>query len=205
MDPLEGHERPILALAVSPDGAALATGGVDGAILLWDPAAGAAARVLNAHDGPVWSLAFDPSGRRLFSAGNDGIVRQWDASTGMLLPEGATGPAAVATRVVPADPGERQFRKCVICHTVTPDDGNRAGPTLHRLFGREAGSLPGYAYSPALVDSTIVWTEETVARLFEIGPEALTPGSKMPLQKIQDPADRAALVRYLRRVTEGVP
>ncbi len=74
-------------------------------------------------------------------------------------------------------------------------------PLKGGLFGRRAGSVPGYPYSRALAESGITWTEETVARLFEVGPEALTPGSTMPLQRLPDPADRAALVAYLRAVT----
>ena len=38
-------------------------------------------------------------------------------------------------------------------------------------------------------------------RLFDIGPENLVPGSKMPLQRMPDAQDRALLVDYLRRVT----
>ena len=45
----------------------------------------------------------------------------------------------------------------------------------------------------------IVWTPETVSRLFEIGPAAYTPGTKMPEQRITDPADREALVDWLQR------
>jgi cytochrome c len=97
--------------------------------------------------------------------------------------------------------GAELFRKCVACHTVTPDGGHRAGPTLHDLFGRVAGSQPDYSYSPALRESDLVWTAETVDRLFEIGPENLVPGSKMPLQRMPDPEDRARLIDYLKQVT----
>lgn len=49
---------------------------------------------------------------------------------------------------------------------------------------------------------SLVWTPETVAALFEHGPEAYTPGSRMPEQRLPDPADRRALTDYLRRMTE---
>ena len=32
--------------------------------------------------------------------------------------------------------GAQVFRACAACHTLTPSDGNRAGPTLHGIFGR---------------------------------------------------------------------
>ena len=97
-----------------------------------------------------------------------------------------------------AENGRKLFRACAFCHTLTPDGGKRAGPTLWRLFGREAGSVAGYHYSEALKGSGIVWTEETVARLFELGPETFTPGSKMPLQRLPDPQQRADLIAYLK-------
>ena len=41
---------------------------------------------------------------------------------------------------------------------------------------------------------------KAVSELFAIGPHRLTPGSKMPLQRIPDAADRAELVRFLLRM-----
>jgi cytochrome c len=70
------------------------------------------------------------------------------------------------------------------------------------LFGRRAGTVAGYPYSPALRNSAIVWTEQTVDRLFALGPHIVTPGSKMPLQRMADPSERAALIAYLRRQTK---
>ena len=99
-------------------------------------------------------------------------------------------------------PGERQFaRKCSICHSLTPTDGNRAGPTLYGVFGRKAGAVKGYLYSDGLKRSKIVWSAKTIAQLFDLGPDRLTPGSKMPLQKIRDPANRQALISYLEKAT----
>lgn len=126
--------------------------------------------------------------------------RRWAGTTLPLLAPAlllAAGPAL-------ADPdpehGKLLFRACALCHTLTPDGGNRAGPTLWALFGRPAGTVPGYRYSAALKGSGIVWDEATVSRLFEVGPETMTPGSKMPLQTIPSASDRADLVAYLKEV-----
>ena len=99
------------------------------------------------------------------------------------------------------DHGAQVFRACVACHTLTPDEGNRAGPTLHGIFGRRIATLPGYNFSPALKALGIVWTPETVAKLFEVGPMAYTPGTKMPEQQIGSAEDRDALVKFLEKVT----
>jgi len=101
------------------------------------------------------------------------------------------------------DRGAEVFRACVACHTLSPDEGNRAGPTLHGVFGRRIATLPGYNFSPALKQLDIMWTPETVAKLFEVGPMQYTPGTKMPEQKIGVPEDRQALVRFLEKATKG--
>jgi len=99
------------------------------------------------------------------------------------------------------DHGADVFRACIACHSLRADEGVRAGPTLAGIFGRRIATLPGYNFSEALKQLDIVWTPETVAKLFEIGPMAYTPGTKMPEQTIGSPEDRAALVRFLERAT----
>lgn len=196
---LVGHEAPVLALAVEPASGRLASGDLKGRIVLWALPEGRAERVLEPHAGPVWDLAFGGPRPVLWSAGNDAVVRRWAEGE----PEASSRVAAsnAPSGAEEGERGARLFRACRACHTLEADGGNRAGPTLFRLFGRPAGSVPGYPYSEALARSGIVWTEETVDRLFALGPETFTPGSKMPLQRMPDPGDRAALIAYLKRVT----
>jgi len=192
--------KPIVALAASADGRYLAAAGIDDAIVLLDANGLKSVRSLNGAGTPVWSLAFSASGKRLLAGGADHLVREWDVETGERL-----GPATEASADPMAEyagnPDAEVFRACVACHTLDPDDGNRAGPTLHGIFGRRIASVPGYHYSPAFRGMDIIWTPETVSRLFEIGPSEYTPGTKMPEQTISDPEDRAALIRFLQAET----
>ncbi|MGL4729372.1 MAG: c-type cytochrome, partial [Bosea sp. (in: a-proteobacteria)] len=150
---------------------------------------------------PVWSLAFAADGRELFSGGADRLVRRWNAQTGEHI--GAVSPRAGESVMagLSEERGAQVFRACAACHTLTPQDGNRAGPTLHGVFGRKIGTAAGYNFSPALTKMEIVWSAETIARLFEIGPNAYTPGTKMPEQTIPSADDRKALVEWLEKVT----
>ena len=71
------------AIALSPDGRLLATGGRDGRVILW-PLGGGAARTAR-HEGPVRDLVFADEGQLLVSASEDSTVRGWaTASAGEL-------------------------------------------------------------------------------------------------------------------------
>ena len=194
---IEAAEAPVIALAFSPDGARLAAASPRGGVGLFEVASGKPVFTLNGPGLPVWSLGFTADGRQILTGGADRLVRRWDPRTGDDL-----GSAALER---PADPfagleggrGAEVFRACVACHTLGPDGGERAGPTLHGVIGRRIGGLPGYAYSPGFAGRDITWSKETIARLFELGPAAFTPGTKMPEQRVTSPEDRAALVDFI--------
>ena len=58
-----------------------------------------------------------------------------------------------------------------------------------------------YRYSETLTGSDIVWGDETIDALFDQGPDHYIPGSKMPMQVIAKPQDRADLIAFLRAAT----
>lgn len=194
------HDAPILALVVAADGSAAAASDLHGSVRLWRPGEVALLRTLAGEGDPVWAVGLTADGDRLVAGGADGALRVWDVRTGQLLAAPA-GMASTADVTSDGSPGARLFRKCAVCHSTGPDGGGRAGPTLYGIFGRRAGSVAEYPYSPALRGSDLVWTEATLDDLFEQGPEHFTPGSKMPLQRIPNAHERAELISYLRRIT----
>jgi cytochrome c len=155
--------------------------------------------------GPIWAMDFGTFGSTLYYGGKDDYVTVWQVSPRKPF-ETISGPVPRRYEVSKtAGPGELQFaRKCSLCHTLTSDGGNRAGPTLYKVFGRKVGTLPGYPYSEALKKSDIVWSEKTIELLFGLGPNHYLPGTKMPLQRIADPKKREALIAYLKVATEGI-
>jgi cytochrome c len=196
------QQSPIIALAVSPDGALVAAAGIRGSVAIIDRAARKVARTLVGPGLPVWSVIFLPDGRTLLTGGADRVIRRWDVQTGD--PVGTTGLGSVDDPLAAyaGDRGAEVFRACVACHSLAGDGGNRAGPSLAGLFGRRIATLPGYAFSASLKQLDIVWTPQTVAKLFEVGPAAYTPGTKMPEQRISSAQDRDALVRFLEKATK---
>ncbi len=195
--------RPILALALSPDRRQLAVGDGEGYIMVIDTVNWRIAQDFRATlRGPVWALAFSPDGQNIHAGGIDEAMYSWPVAALSDQERMAGAEPSFLKDPQEMDNGERQFaRKCSICHSLTPDGQRRAGPTLHGIFGRPAGTLPGYFYSETLQDSDIVWNEVTIDALFDEGPDHYIPGSKMPMQRITGPQDRADLVAFLRRAT----
>ena len=102
--------------------------------------------------------------------------------------------ATAAFAVRPADPthGKAVYQTCMGCHSLDEDD---VGPRHRGVVGRAAGTVPGYAYSPALRSSHIVWDRENLDRWLK-NPQALVPGAKM-FFAMPNPEDRADVIAYL--------
>jgi cytochrome c len=105
--------------------------------------------------------------------------------------------AALAQNEMSPDEARLAFNnRCRQCH-VTKEGDNRLGPSLFDVFGRKAGSAPGFAYSSAMKNADIVWDAETLSRYIE-NPDAVVPGNKMkPFTGISDAEQRAKIIAHL--------
>jgi len=198
----EPYGGPVLAAALDAEHGLAAIGSANGHLRVYRMDDWSLVSDYATAYGPVWALAFAPDGTAIYRGGLDDFVSRVSLEPGAPLDVAQTDFPRRFQLTGDMDPGERQFaRKCSVCHTLTPDDANRAGPTLYGVFGRRVGTLPDYPYSDALKSADIVWTEETIALLFDHGPDVVLPGTKMPVQRLKNPDELAALVRYLKRST----
>jgi hypothetical protein len=70
-----------------------------------------------------------------------------------------------------AKKGANLFKtRCAQCHTLGDGEGNKIGPNLHGLFGRQTGSVPGYAYTDANKQKAIEWNQDTLVRAANLEP-----------------------------------
>ena len=88
--------------------------------------------------------------------------------------------------------GATVYQICTACHSLDEDD---VGPRHRGVVGRAAAAVSGYAYSPALRSSGLVWSPENLDRWLT-NPQALVPGSKM-FFTMQSAQDRADVIAYL--------
>jgi len=94
-----------------------------------------------------------------------------------------------------AQAGQAVYERCLACHALAYD---RTGPRHCGLFGRRAGSVPGFAYSDAMKRSRIVWDEKTL-NLFLADPMKTVPGTSMGYAGVKDRQERSDLIAYLKQ------
>ena len=106
--------------------------------------------------------------------------------------------SAGAAQAQDAAAGERTFAQCRACHQVGETAKNAVGPVLNGLFGRKAGTVEGYAYSPANKNSGLTWDEATFREYIK-DPRAKVPGTKMVYAGLKDEQRITDLVAYLKQ------
>ena len=104
---------------------------------------------------------------------------------------------AQAQGVSDAQRGTQVFAQCKVCHSLEAGK-NMVGPSLHGLIGRRAGSVPGYAYSPAMKNANVTWNDDTLSKYLS-DPKAFIPGDRMPFAGIKDPSKLGDLLAYLNQ------
>lgn len=92
--------------------------------------------------------------------------------------------------------GARIFRRCQSCHTVDEGGRNMVGPNLHGVFGADAGAKEGFRYSPAMSESGIVWSAETLDA-YLANPRTYIPRNRMSFAGLRDEEDRNDLIAWL--------
>ena len=105
----------------------------------------------------------------------------------------AAGPAAAQD----VAQGHAVFQaNCAVCHMATSNGHSMIGPNLWGIVGRQAGSVAGFAYSPAMQHSNITWTAAQLIA-FTQAPAHVVPGTRMPFAGLHNPQQVSALVAYL--------
>ena len=144
----------------------------------------------------------------------DMLVRA-DESQVAALRLNATEPAETAVEEAPAEVdlatllreasverGAKVFRKCAACHTPESGGKNKVGPNLWDALNRERGGSEGFAYSGVFADMGGAWTYEELDA-FLTSPRRYAPGNKMTFAGLKKAADRAAVIVYLRSLSDA--
>jgi cytochrome c len=135
-----------------------------------------------------------------------------------LLDTGRHDAAAQGAAGGNAEDGEAVFRKCAACHKIGPDARNATGPVLNGVIGRQAGTVPDFAYSDlnkAAGANGLVWTEQIIFDYLESpaeflrkfladkGKADLASGSTRMVFKLPDDVDRRDVIAYLKKFSQA--
>lgn len=106
--------------------------------------------------------------------------------------------APAAGHAQDAAAGEKVYAQCRVCHQIGPTAKNAVGPVHNGLFGRKAGTYPGYSYSNANKESGLTWDEATF-REYIRDPKAKIPGTKMAFAGIKDEQKVTDLIAFIKQ------
>ena len=98
--------------------------------------------------------------------------------------------------------GKIVAKRCGICHTLNKGGGKKLGPNLWNIVNAPKAGVKGFSYSEALAKAGGNWGYEDLGR-FIANPRAAIPGNKMPFSGVKKISDRAALIAYLRTLSDN--
>jgi len=101
-----------------------------------------------------------------------------------------------------ATDGAKVFKKCAACHSITQGGGNKIGPALWGVLGRQTGSISDYKYSKAMAAHGKVWSFEEM-NSFLTKPKDWIKGTKMSFAGLKNEKDRAAVILYMNENTDN--
>ena len=87
-------------------------------------------------------------------------------------------------------------QQCATCHTLNTNETARQGPTLAGVYGRKAGTIEGYHYTPGYQTSELVWNDENLDK-YLTNPQAMLPGSTMAYRQSK-PDVRRKIIDFLK-------
>jgi len=103
---------------------------------------------------------------------------------------------------VDAAAGAKAFKKCKACHTTDKGGANRVGPNLWDVVGRAKAGAEGFSYSGALKGLGGEWTYRDLDH-FIADPKGFAKGTKMSFAGTKKAQDRAAVLQYLRSLSDS--
>ncbi|MEW7008595.1 MULTISPECIES: c-type cytochrome [unclassified Lentilitoribacter] len=91
--------------------------------------------------------------------------------------------------------GKKVFKKCAACHALE-EGKNKVGPSLYGILDRPAGTVEGFKYSKVVLESGIIWDDESL-RAYITKPKKFLKGTKMAFAGLKKEKDLNNLMAYL--------
>ena len=108
---------------------------------------------------------------------------------------------ALFTSTSAAD-GAKVFKKCTSCHSIAQGSGNKIGPALWGVLGRQAGSILDYKYSKAMAANGKAWSFDEMNGFLK-KPKDWIKGTKMSFMGLKNAKERAAVILYINKNSDN--
>jgi cytochrome c len=137
-------------------------------------------------------------------AGPAFVIAAGEPKTETTQAEAPAGPEPILALLASAsaDDGEKLSKKCTACHSFTSGGPNKVGPNLWNIVGGKPASVDGYSYSSAMKAMEVEWGYEELNQ-FLYKPKDFVKGTKMSFAGFKKASDRAAMVAYLRSLSDN--
>lgn len=98
--------------------------------------------------------------------------------------------------------GKALSKACVACHSFDKGGANKVGPNLYGIVGAPTANKSDYSYSNALASFGGEWNYQELSQFLE-KPKKYVPGTKMAYAGMKKPEQRAAILLYLRSLSDA--
>ncbi len=147
---------------------------------------------------------FYPKGTANLSKGNIVVVPVATAASeaSAAAPAEQDPPVSTLLASANADAGQSAMKQCAACHSWTKGGGNKVGPNLYDVVGRDIGKEAGFAYSTAVAQKGGKWSFDDLYQWLK-NPKAFIVGNKMGFPGVKDPKERANIIAYLDKQADS--